>query len=418
MATQPSLKIPLSIGLMLMAGTLAGLWLLAAPGSAPNIAQIAVLLASFVAWSLLLFNVVTQARQAQQNNQHNAFDEELAALASSFDTLMKMLTTEFEQQISATKNELAQLQEVLADAINKLVSSFTGLDVTTRKQGDLVLSLVDQHATTSAHIKSSDDPNQADAEEHINFEKFLADTGSTLSLFVDNTIHTSKLGMELVGQMDEISAKMHKIHDILNEVESISSQTNLLALNAAIEAARAGEAGRGFAVVADEVRKLSLRSSEFSHEIRANMTDVTTSVNAAEASIQEFSSKDMSFALQSKRNVELMMEKIAAINATMHEAVNELSVTSTDVARDVHTAITSLQFQDLSSQLIGHAGRRMDAIQSILDGITRIEMEHTGEVNRLEHLRHIIQETADLIEKTRHNPVKQVTVEAGDIELF
>ena len=96
----------------------------------------------------------------------------------------------------------------------------------------------------------------------------------TLRSFVDSVVENSKLAMELVEMTDRIATEMRQILGMLAKSREFPKQTNLLALNAAIEAARAGEAGRGFAVVADEVRDLSGRTSHFSQQIRALMQNM------------------------------------------------------------------------------------------------------------------------------------------------
>lgn len=359
-----------------------------------------------VAWLFLLSGAAQQAVQHEREAAAQ-LEDQINALADNFDIWLKLLSGEFEVQVNDTRGELTQLQTVMGDAISKLVDSFTSMEDSTARQTELVTMLMSQHNNKGTGPAS---------DQAVNINQFLTETTTTLTMFVENTVQTGALGRELVNKMGEISSKVVKIQSVLSEIEAIASQTNLLALNAAIEAARAGEAGRGFAVVADEVRKLSLRSNDFSSEIRTEMMDVSQSVTSAEGVMKTFSEKDMQFAMQSKQNVETMMGEVGKLNATMAGVISELSEASSHVKAEVRTAITSLQFQDMASQLVTHAGRRMDALRSILEGIERIESQRSS--NKLEHVKQVIRETSELIEKTRHNPVKQVNVDAGDVELF
>jgi len=245
---------------------------------------------------------------------------------------------------------------------------------------------------------------------------------------VDSVIGNSKLGMELVELTDSIAQRTKDVQGILSEIGSIAKQTNLLALNAAIEAARAGEAGRGFAVVADEVRDLSARTTQFSQQISTLMKSMQVSVGQTELAIQGMASQDMTFALESKTHVEEIISTMEAQNRSRMAAIGQLGGIADAVDHQVGRAITALQFQDMVSQLLGHVSRRIEAIEDVskhLGDLAQTLQKDAINLDAPEAARSLQAETLRVTERlkdmslaTQHNPVSQDAMSRGDVELF
>ena len=165
----------------------------------------------------------------------------------------------------------------------------------------------------------------------------------------------------------QLSGFTEQLQQMAKFVGDIASQTNLLALNAAIEAARAGEAGRGFAVVADEVRKLSSMSGETGRKI----SDTVNTVNAAIARTVQMSrhhaEQDTLTLADSERVVSQVIEHFRGTAQTIVRNSHDLQQQSANVADEIAQVLVALQFQDRVSQMLTLITRDLDKLQQQLD---------------------------------------------------
>ena len=347
--------------------------------------------------------VIAQSKQRTSEHQ----------LLLEFTRLLNECMHQFTAQYAAIREEMARVQVLLADAIAGLTLSFQGMHAQTEVQRQLSLAV-----TGSA----------GDSGATLNFDEFVKNTASAMQRVVDSVIGNSKLALELIEVTDDIARRTQDVQNILSEIGAIAKQTNLLALNAAIEAARAGEAGRGFAVVADEVRDLSARTSQFSQQISSLTLGMQVSVQKTEAAIARMGSQDMNFALDSKLQVENIIGTLDRENNKRIHAIGKLGDSAHEVETLVGRAITALQFQDMVSQLSGHVLRRIEALDDVvrhlgdLSGALASDAQIDDAPAAIEALRgetsRVASSLAAMAVQTTHNPVGQSAMTEGGVELF
>ncbi len=220
--------------------------------------------------------------------------------------------------------------------------------------------------------------------------------------------------------------EMDQVVALLTDVKSIADQTNLLALNAAIEAARAGEAGRGFAVVADEVRKLSQHSNKFGDEIRVVVSSAQTHIEQAQGAICRMASKDMTATIESKVRVESMLNQVSSLNNSVEERIGSINGIVEAIDQNVVAAVRSLQFEDIVTQLIDHTRDRTIWLGHILTEVQESLVEHSESTEHdLESVAVKLLEIKDELARKLGErdfdgikPVAQDSMEEGEVELF
>ncbi|MDX1635394.1 MAG: methyl-accepting chemotaxis protein [Marinobacter sp.] len=384
----------------------------------PTVLVVATLLAMLVVWLLVDSRLVQglalltgavmilalvyrmERRSARQAADQQAAGDEKADDASE---LIEQLVGQQTSLIEDLTAESQQARALLEDAVPALGDLFVRLENHTLKQQEVVA------------------PFTTDKDDEVSYRHMVRDVGELMGRFVDTIVEMSRVSVELVDVMHDISAEMADIGATLKDMDAITSQTNLLAVNAAIEAARAGESGRGFAVVASEVQALSRRAEEFNEQIRTKVGKAQGLVGSAEQAINDMASQDMNFSLQSKRSVDNLMDEVESLDQARNEGVAQLADIAESVQADVSQIVTKMQFQDMVTQLLDRMNERTELVREHLE-LLRNDLPAVGAAaapeEQRERLRSRIGALREAYKGIRDSAVKQKDLSEGSVDLF
>lgn len=181
------------------------------------------------------------------------------------------------------------------------------------------------------------------------------------------------------GEVQNLNRFVGELQQMAAEVANIAAQTNLLAINAAIEAAHAGERGRGFAVLAQEVRKLSAMSGESGKRMAEKVNVISAGIQAVNKSAGESAAREAASAQASEASIHTVLAEFRSVTQALEGSADTLKRESVGIQSEIVEALVQLQFQDRVSQRMAHVRHNIERMPELL-GDSRLHFEKTGEL--------------------------------------
>lgn len=336
------------------------------------------LMARYITNSLKV--AVDTAKQIAQNNldvdinAHNSFDE-FGDLAMA----MRVMRNDLSESIAMIRNMADALNQQLddtkisADAIMNSSREAEQQAITVAAAANEMVSTTQEIASNCERAATLSDQSSGVTQDSVKLIRATIEDIRNQSTYTQND----------ASKVQALAEQTQKIGSIVGTIDEIAAQTNLLALNAAIEAARAGEAGRGFAVVADEVRALASRTSKSTqeisamvHQVQKDASEATSSMNTSVENINAVADRastiegTLNSILDYVGQVNDQIRMIATAAEEQTTATSEISANMQKISSDTEEIVQSAE------QAIGHCDSSVDSIRNLVQNLSRFKLSH------------------------------------------
>jgi methyl-accepting chemotaxis protein len=254
-----------------------------------------------------------------------------------------------------------QLQEVAShveDSVVKVCSSFQDM-VERAREASTQVPMIHAHSGHGAD------------KGGIGIEELISNTRETMGHLLNRIEETSTVSKLTVDRMEKIEQEIMGLSDTIQDIDNVASKARVLALNGQLEAARFGEQGAAFAVVATETSNMAIHAVESSKMMRKMTTSISKSIGSASLDLHERASSYTKEAALSHEEVNHSLDSMAVLHDEMQQTIAQSKSNSEKLSRDISQAIMAMQFQDAVNQRIGHVIHTLQeiysAVQSYID---------------------------------------------------
>ena len=269
--------------------------------------------------------------------------DELGEIQKAFYDLIKSIATvlnDAKQSALENRKNANEIKDLLKQVMDNIANEVSLVEESV-KEADFIKN--DLRNSVNGAIEGKDDMQKVYRE--------LSDAKREVLKMIEDIERNVDIEISLAERLKRLSDDAEQIQDVLNVISDIAEQTNLLALNAAIEAARAGEHGRGFAVVADEVRQLAEKTQKSLIEINSTVNVIVQAINDASSSMSK-NVEDIEKLSSISTNVQ---KDIESVNETTKESADRLESTTENInqtAKKVENFITNInKIKEISSKI-------------------------------------------------------------------
>lgn len=270
---------------------------------------------------------------------NTALSEEIQTASDLVEASTDQLSSQFRQLVTHANEQSSQLREILASA------------------------------------------NQISLDgEAVDLSVVFNDLQVNLEGLVDRVIKVSEQGVTMIYNLEDLLGNVEAAEECVREIQDITKHTNLLALNAKIEAVRAGEAGAGFSVVADEVRQLSKNIASLSNRINEQMNAVSAGVQKGHEMLREVTTLDMSDNILAKEKIQIVMQSVIDQSQVFGDILGNSLDRSQNISNLIGTMTVGMQFQDRTAQRLSLIRETLSFLSEICTDLENQSLQENPDV--------------------------------------